>query len=286
MGKILITGASGNIGGAALEHCLRSDSPVVTGSRSVRNRRSISSLHEEVPFDLTDADTFNEALKGVDRVLLIRPPQLADPKRDMLPFLNAAATANPSLHVVFVSLLGVENNPIAPHGKIEKYIREKELPFTMLRPSFFMQNLTTAHRDDIRLRNEIALPVGKAKTSFIDTRDIGEAAANCLLHPEKHANKVYTLTGDKALTYEEAASILSEVLERPISYRSPSFLRFRKEQISYGSSRAFANVMTMLYFLTRMGSARTVTSDIGRLLGRPPRSFYTFAQDHKQYWID
>ena len=65
--------------------------------------------------------------------------------------------------------MGVEKNPVVPHRKIEDMIRYSGIAYTFLRPGFFMQNLNTTHRDAILVRNELYMPVGKAKTSFIDT---------------------------------------------------------------------------------------------------------------------
>lgn len=64
------------------------------------------------------------------------------------------------------------------------------------------------------------MPVGKAKTSFIDTRDIAEVAAVCLTE-DGHFYKAYTLTGSEAITYYEVASMMSDVLKRKITYQIP-----------------------------------------------------------------
>ena len=96
---------------------------------------------------------------GVSRVLLVRPPALVDVNRYFLPFVQAVQRAGVG-HVLFLSLEGVENNTITPHHKIGKLILETggrkaapptlRLGYTMLRPSFFMQNLSTTHRTEIR----------------------------------------------------------------------------------------------------------------------------------------
>ncbi|WP_280771176.1 NmrA family NAD(P)-binding protein [Salipaludibacillus daqingensis] len=283
MGKIFVTGATGNIGRHVVEQLVNKGEDTVAGSWHASKRTRISDHHEEVPFDFLNENTFDEALIGVDRIFLVRPPQLAKPKRDMVPFLNKVSAMNIK-NLVFISLLGVEKNPIAPHKKIEKMIEEFDIPHTFLRPSFFMQNLSTTHRDDIALRDEIAVPVGKATTSFIDTRDIGEAAAICLQDADEHVNNIYTLTGEDAITYETVASTLSRVLGRQITYRDLGFLAFRKEQIALGVKKEFANVMTMLYAITKMGNAKKVTNDLEVLLKRKPTSFRQFVIDHQSKW--
>lgn len=285
MGKILVIGSTGNIGYYVVKELVNKGHKVKAAvSNLVGGQKKLEGVACELAvLDLLKPETFEAALHNVDKLFLIRPPKLAKPRKDMKPFLDAVK-AKGIKHIVFVSLLGVEKNPVVPHRKIEDMIRELEIPYTFLRPSFFMQNLNTTHREDIKLRNELFIPVGKAKTSFIDTRDIASIAANCLTE-EGHINKSYTLTGSEALDYYEVGDILSDVLKRKIQYKNPPTLRFRKTLIERGVEKSFANVMTMLYVMTKLGTAKLVTSETERLLKRKPISFRQYAYDHKHYWI-
>ncbi|GGM20279.1 NmrA family transcriptional regulator [Paraliobacillus quinghaiensis] len=284
MGKVLITGYTGNIGRYVVEGLLDKSVEIVCASRKADKRESISELQEVVPFDFLNSETFNEVLIDVDRVFLVRPPQLASPKKDMYPFLKYIKEKGIK-HIVFVSLLGVEKNPIAPHRKIEEMIKDLHITYTFLRPSFFMQNLSTTHRNDILYRDEIAVPVGNAITSFVDTRDIADVATEVIANQDPDQNNIYTLTGDVAIDYYTVAEALSEVLERSIQYRKINYMKFRKETIEKGVNKNFANVMTMLYFITRMGSAKKVTNDIEQILKRKPTTFRSFAEDYKRLWV-
>lgn len=165
-----------------------------------------------------DPTSYEKALEGVHSVFLMRPPSLSKPKRDMLPFLKAAKAAGIK-KIVFISLLGVEKNPFPPHGKIEKMIKDLKINYVFLRPSFFMQNLNTNHLEEIKDRDELFIPAGQSKTSFVDTRDIASAAAITLLE-DKYQNLALDLTGKEAIDYDEIAEILSEVLERNIQYKT------------------------------------------------------------------
>ncbi|RXI99849.1 SDR family oxidoreductase [Anaerobacillus alkaliphilus] len=280
MGKILVTGATGNIGKYVVENLLKCGVSVRAAVFEIE-KNDLSC--ETVEFDFLKRETFAGALEGVDRVFLVRPPQLANPKKDMRPFLEEVA-ARGIKQVVFVSLLGVEKNPVVPHRKIEDMILEFSIPYTFLRPGFFMQNLSTTHAIEIKDRNEIFVPVGNAKTSFIDTRDIGAVAAQCFLH-EKHLNKSYSLTGNEAIDYYQVANTLSGVLCRKITYKNPGLLNFRRKTINRGIKKEYANVMTMLYLLTKMGTAKKVTHDVENILERKPISFEQFAIDHKNVWL-
>ncbi|MEW9052135.1 MAG: SDR family oxidoreductase [Neobacillus sp.] len=284
MAKVLVTGSTGNIGRFVVEKLMEKGIKVKAAVRDIEKGKTIFSDHEIelVKFDLLNPETYIEALNGIKKIFLMRPPQLAKPKEDILPFLELAKKVGVE-HIVFVSLLGVENNPVVPHRKIEEFIQHLGFHYTFLRPSFFMQNLNTTHLDDIVTRDELFIPVGKAKTSFIDTRDIAEIAAICLAE-KQYIDRAFTLTGDQALTYYEVASIMSEVLNRQITYTNPGIFEFRKTLIKRGTPKEFANVMTMLYTMTKLGTARNVTDDVEKILGRKPIRFKQYVEDYKHHF--
>ncbi|WP_078555272.1 SDR family oxidoreductase [Bacillus alkalicellulosilyticus] len=285
MGRvIMVTGATGNIGYHAVSELVAKKEKVRVAVRDIEKDRSLfADLDVDfVHFDFMKPFFFDNALDGVEKVILIRPPQLAKPKKDMKPFIEKMKDKKIK-QVVFVSLMGVEKTPFVPHRKIEDIIMKSGIGYTFLRPGFFMQNLNTTHREDIAYRNELFMPVGKAKTSFIDTRDIASVAVKCLTE-EGHLGKSYTLTGAEALDYNEVAHIMSETLGRKIEYKNPGILEFRRTIIQRGMKKEFANVMTMLYVLTRLRTAEKVTTDVKAILKRDPITFQQFACEFKDSW--
>lgn len=187
-------------------------------------------------------------------------------------------------HVVFLSLLGVEKNPIVPHFKIEKLIRNSGIPYTFLRPSFFMQNLLTQHGEELRNDKEIFVPAGKGRTSFIDVRDIGVVGAKVLIE-DGHENKGYSLTGPEALNYFEVAKILSEELGEEIIYSNPTVREFRKKMLAKGIQNEFVTVMIGIYFTAKIGLAKKVTSDLEMLLRRKAMTMKDFAHDFRNQLV-
>lgn len=285
--KILITGALGNVGSFVIEHLNNMGEKIVAADISIDKLNEKYKNYENIDlvyFDLTETSTFDNALKNVDRVFLMRPPHLGNPK-DLLPFILALKKANIKL-VAFLSLMGVENNPIPPHHKIEKLIEKNHLPYVHIRPGFFMQNLSGVHAYEIKEYNQIFVPAGKSKTSFIDAKDIGLGIATVLSSPHKHINTTYTITGPESLTYQAIAKILSNILKRDITYAKPSFLKYRKRYIKKrGLDKSYVNITLILYFMTRMGTAKKVTNDFELLTGNKARSFKTFAEENKNVWI-
>lgn len=284
MNKYLITGATGNIGKYVVDELIKLEENVKVAVRNIDYSKYQDRKIEQVKFDFLDDSTFDNALEGVKAIFLIRPPKLADPQKDMKPFLDAAKEKGVE-KIVFISLLGVEKNPLVPHRKIEEMIKNLGVSYVFLRPSFFMQNLNTNHTEEIRDRNQLFIPAGKSKTSFIDTRDIASVAA-ITLTDEKYNNIAITLTGKSAIDYYEVADIMSSVLGRSIKYKNPGLLEFRKDRINRGTPNEFANVMMLLYLMTKLGTAKTITNDLENIIGREPISFQQYVIDHKNYWIN
>ncbi|WP_151734975.1 SDR family oxidoreductase ['Paenibacillus yunnanensis' Narsing Rao et al. 2020] len=280
MMKVLVTGASGNVGAFVVEELCRLGESVVAAGTDVRKlERRFGAQAECVHLDLTDPVTYRGALEEIDRVFLVRPPHLGRPE-DLYPFIDALKERGIQL-VAFLSLMGVEKNPIPPHHKIEKYIEAKNLPYVHIRPGFFMQNLTGIHAAEIKELSQVFIPAGQSRTSFIDAADIGLAAATLLHEPKVYRNTSYTLTGSEALDYHQVAEILSRVTGRTITYAKPGLLKYRHYYIrSRKLDPAYVNVTVALYLMTRLGTAEPVTSDFKQLTGREPRTFEEFVRRH------
>jgi uncharacterized protein YbjT (DUF2867 family) len=146
-----------------------------------------------------------------------------------------------------------------------------------------MQNLNTTHRNEIRDRDEIYVPVGKAKISFLDVRDIGAVAALALTQPG-HEKKAYDLTGGEALDYYQVAELFTQVLGRKITYQNPPVINFFIRQLQNQSTLMFALVTTWLYSNTRSGMADRITDEVRRLIAREPFRMKQYIQDYQDVW--
>jgi uncharacterized protein YbjT (DUF2867 family) len=110
------------------------------------------------------------------------------------------------------------------------------------------------------------------------------AAAALALTAPGHRDQSYALTGAAALTYAEAAAVLSTTLGRRITYPQPSLLHFVARQRATGTPLAMVAVMAAIYTTARLGLASTVTDDTARMLGRPPLTLAQFAADYRACW--
>ena len=196
---ILVTGAPGNVGTPLVRELLRLDAPVRIAARDVAAARAaFGDAVEVVPFDFTNPATFG-AFDGVERMFLLRPPEIADVDGVIVPALHAAAERGVR-HVVFLSIQGAERNRIVPHRKIEDRLCASGLAWTFVRAAYFMQNLSTTHAPEIRELDEIWVPAGRgSRTAHVDARDVAAVAARALVE-DGHAGMAYTPTGPAAVT--------------------------------------------------------------------------------------
>lgn len=282
-GPVVVTGASGNVGGAVVRSLLSAGAtarPVGTGpdalSRQFPGR-------ECARLDLHDPSTFGPALEGASGLFLIRPPAIAR----VAPTLNAlvdAAVAGGVEHVVFSSVTGADTNRVVPHHRVETHLQASALGWTILRPGFFAQNLADAYRSDIVRDRRVYLPAGEGRPAFIDVRDIGDVVANVFADAAVHAGRAYTLTGPEALSMAEVADILTEELGVRVTYEAATVPRYFRHLGSQGLPLAQRLVQTVLHVGLRSGQAETVDPTLERLLGRPPRTFEDYVRDHRRLW--
>lgn len=283
MERVLVTGATGNVGSYVLDFLKRDTNiEVVAAISRPEGAKKFSPDVKTAVLDFENPVTFETSLEQVDRIFLMRPPHISKTKTTFLPFIEAAKKKGVR-HIVFLSLIGVESNKIVPHYKIEQYILASGIPYTFLRAGFFMQNLNTTHLDDIRNLHKIILPAGNGRTSFVDTRDVAEVGA-LALSTANHFNEKYNLTGSRALTYYEVASVLSRVLDKEINYQSVSVIKFFWHMKAQGHKTAYVMVVTVLYLVTKFGKAGNIYQDIQQLLNREPISFEKYAADHVGYF--
>jgi len=285
MKNILITGATGNVGMEVIQSLNKLDHKfqIFAGVRNLEKDRVglLEFQIQTVHFDFNDINTFKPALDHCDILFLLRPPQLSDVNKYFKPLINSAVICGVK-HIVFLSVQGVEKSTIIPHHKIEKLIVGSKIPFTFLRPAYFMQNFTTTLLNDILINTRIFLPAGKAKFTLINVVDIGKVAAKILIKTENHLNKLYELTNHEKLTFVEMAAKLSKGLNTEIIYESPNLIRFFINKRNTKMPIMLIFVMIMLHYLPRFQKEPETTDWVKRITNQEPTTFDEFIIDNKQ----
>jgi uncharacterized protein YbjT (DUF2867 family) len=283
--SVVVTGPTGNVGRPLVDLLLAAGVPVRAALRADPARSyGLPEGVERTEFDWLDPVTWPATFAGARSLFVVRPPQLSRPRSQMLPALEAARDAGVE-HVVLLSLQGAEGNRFVPHAALEQWLRESGLAWTFVRPSFFMQNLTSTHRAEIRDKDEIVVPAGGGTTAFVDTRDVAAVAAQALLHRDAHAGRAWTPTGPRALTYDEVALILSAELGRAIRYRRPGLPRYVHHARRQGMPWTMVAVTCGIYTVARLGRAGGLTDDVRTVTGRPPADLAAFVHRERAAWL-
>ena len=282
-GPILVTGGTGTVGREVARLLAAQGVAVRVGTRHPAMAAGATEPEvDRVRFDFRDPATFGGALRGVRKLFLLCPPDLTSVRRDFRPCVEAARRAGVE-HVVFLSVLGAERNPLLPHFWIERLLRSSGMATTLLRASYVMQNLSTVHRQEIKERGELYVPAGRGRTGFVDARDVAAVAAVVFTAPG-HLDRTYRLTGPAAVDFFQVARLLTEALSRPVFYRDPSTARYVATMLRRRRSPAQVAVATALYTMTRLGLVAAVSADTASLLRRPPIPLRTYIEDYQDRW--
>ncbi len=280
MKKILITGATGNIGFEVVRFLFKTNSQntIIAGVRSVEKAKKLFGRLpnlEYANFDFENPETFDKALTDIDLLFLLRPPHISDINKFFKPLL--AKIKEKGIHqVVFLSVQGAEKSSIIPHHKIEKLIREFELEYIFLRPSYFMQNLTTTLLEDIQKKRKIILPAGKALFNWIDVENIGETTALLLGNFESNKNQAIELTGYENRNFYEVTDAINRIIENPIHFDNTNPFRFYQIKKREGMDKGMILVMIMLHFLPRFQKPPRISNFYEEITGKKPTTLNEF----------
>ena len=210
---ILVSNANGKVGQEVVKALIASGEKVRVGARDVTRAKAEFPGAEVVELDFAKPATLAAAVAGVTAVFAATPYQLLPDAEERL---IAAAKSAGVKRFVKMSALGVEANPQSPHSIVEAALAKSGLAWTVLRPTFFMQNYSTMSAASIKA-GAIYEPAAEGATSFIDARDIADVAVTVLTKPG-HEGKAYALTGPAALTRAEVATALSKASGREVKY--------------------------------------------------------------------
>jgi uncharacterized protein YbjT (DUF2867 family) len=278
--KILITGGTGTVGSVLLEKLAATDANVRALVRSQGKAERIKSTGiEAVIGDLDKPETLPAALKGVDRVFLLTSPteRQAELERNVI---AAAKNAGVS-HIVKLSAIGA--GPDAPplirdHYLIEQEIESAGIPHTHLRPNGFMQNiLMTA--PTIKEKGLFYGPLGEAKVSYVDARDIAAVAA-AVLTGDGHQGKAYEITGPQSLSNKEVAQEFSSVLGKDVQYVDLPLEAMRSSMLGTGMSAWLTDRLIGLFEFYKDGRAAAVSNVVREVTGQEPITFRQFVREH------
>lgn len=279
MKNILITGASGNVRKSILNNLVKT-TDIKIWKASYSNQLE----QDELYFDFNNLERTKNSLKNLDVLFLLRPPQISNTKKYFAPLIQACVVENVK-HIIFLSVQGAEKSSIIPHNRIEKMILQSEIPYTFIRPSYFMQNLTTTFKSDIVNKGMISIPAGEAKFLWVDVNDIGKSIASVLINTEIHFNKIHTITGSEYHSFAAVAAMMTTVLGKVVKYESPNLVQFFIKKKRVGVATPYIFVMIMLHYLARFESEPKIFNDFTFITGEQPNLLQNFIIQNKNQWL-
>ena len=297
MTTILITGATGTVGSEVVKQLVSSSSSS-SDNNNIIIRAAIHSQNkadnfkqfktvQTVNMDYNKPQTIADALNHVDKLFL-----LTLPAPDMAIYSNLVKEIRKYggiNHVVKLSSMRAETGLGTIIGRIhteeEKIIEESGIPFTFLRPPAFMQNFITQFGYTIKTQDAFYVPAGNAKMSFVDARDVAAVSVRALTSDnQQHIGKAYTITGQEAISYGQAAEILSKEVGKRISYVDIPEEDARKGMEENGMDDWLIDAIMEFYSIIKAGRASQTTNVVEQITGRKPIPFTRFARDYAGYF--
>ena len=258
---ILIIGGTGKTGGRVKKLLEAQGVGVRAASRSTA-----------IPFDWTRPETWAPALDGISRAYVTYQPDVAvEGAADAITELGRIARDKKLQRVVLLSGRG---EPGA--HRAEMALQASGVPWTIVRASWFNQNFCEGYLLGSVLAGEVALPAGPVPEPFVDAGDIADVAVAALME-ERHVNKLYEITGPRALTFAEAVREIGAAAGRPIRYRQTSTEEFVAAMQPF-APQDIIDLLSELFTVVLDGRNSQVTHGIEQALGRPARDFSHYAR--------
>ena len=273
---ILVTGGTGTTGRRL------SDQLAARGLRHRSATRHPKSEHD-VHFDWADETTWAAALEGVKGIYLVAPSGVADPLPAMIPFMELAIS-NGVKRFVLLSASSLE--PGGPMmGMVHSWMRDHAPEWVVLRPPWFMQNFSEGQLlAPIRDEGAIYTATGNGRIAFIDAEDIAAVAVEALTRPECASGDMI-LTGPAALSYDDLATTLSSVLDRPVRHHHLSVAELAERHVSHsGLPETYAQTLAAMDANIAAGSEDRITDAVTRMTGRPAQRLADFVVANADVW--
>lgn len=276
MSKTLILGASGNVG-SEIAKILKAKGEEV----SLATSRNVEK-EDQVYLNLATGEGLEDAFKNVDRAFLLAPPGYTNQDELLKPVIDLAKKHGLK-KVVLMTAMGDDANPESPMCKAELHLEASGLDYNIIRPNWFMQNFNTFWVHGILTSQKIFLPVGDAKGSFIDSRDIASVAAE-LLFNNTWNNRAFILTGEESLNHDDVASIISEVTGKNITFEDITPEVMRENLLGAGLPTDYTEFLLMILSFFKLGYSASITNSVKEITGKNPISFRQYAEDYKSSW--
>lgn len=281
--KILVTGASGKLGGLIVKHLLErgvAPSNIIAGSRDKAKLAPLAAKGVDTRnVDFNDEAGLSASLKGADTVLIVSTDALDGAGTRLKQHRAAvkAAVAAGAKRLAYTSLPVPDTSRVsfAPdHFGSEEAVKATGLPYLIFRDNWYHENLFMSLPNAFK-SGQWYTAAGDGRTAFVSREDIAEAIAAALANPPS-GNAVYTLTGAEAVSNAEVAKLASAAAGKPLSVVNLTDEQLAGGMKAAGVPEAFIPTLVSFDTATRSGDLALVTGDVEKLTGRKPKPLADF----------
>jgi uncharacterized protein YbjT (DUF2867 family) len=279
--KVLVTGATGSIGGQlAPRLAAYGDLEVRAFVRDEGKAANLKAAGAELAVGtFENGEAVRAALDGIDTVVLITAPN-PNAADQALTVLNAAKAAGVRKIVRVSALKAAVDGPTdntRQHGRTDDAIQSSGLTYVILRPHFFMQNLFFAAQT-VANDGTMYWGMGDGKLGMIDVRDIVDCVEKCVVS-DAYDNQVFNPTGPESISFQDSARSLTEIMGKQVNYVPVPLEAVEQSIREMGMGDWFAKVMRDYSKAYSENWGDFATDDVQRITGQPARSFDAFARE-------
>ncbi|EIM30197.1 ergot alkaloid biosynthesis protein [Microvirga lotononidis] len=273
--KVLVIGGTGKTGRLVAKGLMERGIAHRIGTRS-------PATESDVAFDWQQPELARRAFDGIDAVYVVAPTNSSDHGAIVPPVLDLALSSGVQRFVLLSASSLEAGGPMM--GQVHAYLQEKAPEWTVLRPTWFMQNFSEQqHLATIRDENAIYSATGGGRVGFIDAGDIANAAVAALVADESR-NTDFILTGPEALSYADMAAKLTEVLGRRIEHVNLTVEQLAGRYRHSGMDERYAQMLAAMDARIEQGSEDCVTDGVVGMTGHPPTTVDEFILRNKARW--
>lgn len=281
---ILVTGATGHYGKAAIDFLLKKGISANNIAALVRDESKAEDLKNKgINLKVGDYDNYNslvEAFENVDKLLLVSSTDISKREKQHQNAINAAKEAGVK-HIVYTGFARkneTETSPLAllakSHIETEKNIKAAGIPYTILDNNLYFDTIPMFAGEKV-LETGIFFPAGDGKAAFALRNDMAEAAAN-ILTSEGHENRTYSFSNTENVSFQQIADILGELKGKDIQYISPDVKTYKDTLSKAGVPVEYAELFTGFGEAIQQGEFTSENTDLSKILGRKPLSLKEF----------
>lgn len=276
MSRILVTGATGNIGRMTLKHLLNRvpANDLVGLARDPDKAADLAAEGIEIrKGDYFDHDGLVRAFEGIDKVMLVSTHAFTDRNTQHENVINAAKQAGVK-HIVYMPIIhdaesGVKLPQVTDEDVfVEEKLKASGLIYTLVRHPPFLENIP-GYVGGNPFEKGVVTPAGTGKAGYACREELAEAHAVVLTEPG-HEDKAYSLYGGPAVSFSDIAQILSDIRGKAVPHKTVSDQEYIANLVSAGLPEPAAGFVLAWVHGVNAGEWEGQTGDLEKLLGRKP----------------